>query len=323
MADILISGCRGLIGSGLSAALSAAGRESSGIDLRASPEDADHGDVRDADLLARRLADCEGVVHLAAISRVVWGQREPALCWETNVTATQRLLNAALAAPRRPWVLFASSREVYGEPEQLPVDEDSPLCPINIYGRSKAEGERMTLAAREAGLTTAIVRFSNVYGRTRDHPDRVVPAFARGAALGGTLRVCGGDTLLDFTHVDDAVRGVMAVIEQLAADTRTLLPVHLVTGRGTSLGELAKLAKAAGGGRAKILEAPARSYDVGHFVGDPSRARALLGWQAEIDIGAGIARLVQDFVREAGLVDPPAAAGAPPAETKQKTSSPA
>ena len=91
MSGILISGCRGLIGSALAGALRMAGRACSGIDLRGSVEAADHGDVRDADLLARRIASCEGVVHLAAISRVVWGQRAPALCWETNVTATQRL----------------------------------------------------------------------------------------------------------------------------------------------------------------------------------------------------------------------------------------
>jgi nucleoside-diphosphate-sugar epimerase len=316
LSGILISGCRGLIGSALSGALRAAGRECTGIDLRGSAEAGDHGDLRDADLLARRLASCEGVVHLAAISRVVWGQRAPALCWETNVTATQRLLDAALAAPRRPWVLFASSREVYGEPEQLPVDEDSPLCPINIYGRSKAEGERLTLAAREAGLTTAIVRFSNVYGWMADHPDRVAPAFARAAAIGGTLRVCGGATMLDFTHVDDAVRGVMAVIEQLAANVRTLLPVHFVSGTGTRLDELAELARTLGGRGARVLEAPARSYEVARFVGDPSRARALLGWQPQIDLAEGTARLVREFVSDAGLVDAPAAA-----EELQKSSS--
>jgi len=250
------------------------------------------------------------VVHLAAISRVVFGQRAPALCWETNVTATQRLLDAALAAPRRPWVLFASSREVYGEPEQLPVDEDTPFCPINIYGRSKAEGERLTLAAREAGLTTAIVRCSNVYGRIADHPDRVAPAFARAAAIGGTLRVCGSATTLDFTHVDDVVRALIAVIEQLAANVRTLLPVHLVSGTGTRLDQLAELARTLGGRGARVLDAPARSYEVTRFVGDPSRARALLGWQPQIDLAEGMARLVQDFASDAGLVDPPAAAAA-------------
>jgi nucleoside-diphosphate-sugar epimerase len=310
---ILITGSRGLIGSALCAALRSAGHEAVGIDLRGRPSKGDHGDIRDTDLLDRRLEGCAGVVHLAAISRVAWGQRAPALCWETNVTATQRLLDAALSVARRPWLLFASSREVYGEPEQVPVDEDSPPRPINIYGRSKIEGERITLAAREAGLTTAVVRFSNVYGSMRDHPDRVVPAFARGAALGGTLRVCGSETVLDFTHVEDAVRGIMAVIEQLAANTR-LLPVHLVTGTGTSLGELAALAQAVRGSRCKVLEAPAQSYDVSRFVGDPSRARALLGWQAQIDIAAGMARLVHDFASAAGFIEPP------PAATLQKIS---
>jgi nucleoside-diphosphate-sugar epimerase len=124
--------------------------------------------------------------------------------------------------------------------------------------------------------------------------------------------------MLDFTHVDDVVRGVLAVIEQLAGNTRTLLPVHLVTGTGIRLGELAELAKAAGGRSAKILEAPSRAYDVTHFVGDPSRARALLGWRAQIDIAEGVARLVRDFVSEAGLVETPTEA-----EALQKTSSPA
>ena len=317
MAGILISGSRGLIGSALRAALESAGHETIGIDLRGRPEAADDGDIRDVALLGRRLDDCAGIVHLAAVSRVVWAQRRPALCWETNVTATHRLLDAAAAAGRRPWILFASSCQVYGEPDRLPVDEDSPLRPVNIFGRSKAEGERIVLAAREAGLTTAIVRFAHLYGSTADHLDRVVPAFARAAALGGTLRVCGSDTMLDLTHVDDAVRGIVAVIEQLAADTRTLLPVHLVTGRGTTLGELAGLANAAAGRRARILEAPPRSYDVARFVGDPSRARALLGWQARIDIAAGVARLVRDFAIEAG-----AAEEIPPA-VLQRTSSPA
>jgi nucleoside-diphosphate-sugar epimerase len=315
LARILVSGCRGLIGSALSAALRAAGHATVGIDLRGDPGDQTQGDIRDIDLLARRIDGCDGVVHLAAISRVAWSQRQPALCWEINVTATQRVLDAALSSPHRPWVLFASSREVYGEPEQVPVDEDCAICPRNIFGRSKVEGERITLAAREAGLATAVVRFSNVYGTTTDHADRVVPAFARGAALGGTLRICGQDTRLDFTHVDDAVRGAMAVIEQLLANIRTLLPVQFVTGQGTSLGELAELARAASGRRIKVLEAPPQGHYVARFVGDPSRARALFGWRPQIDIADGMARLIRAFADEAGLVVPPA-----PSE-RQKTSS--
>ena len=307
VARILISGGRGLIGDALAVALRGAGHEVRGIDRRADRQADDHGDIRDADLVAPRIAGCDGIVHLAAVSRVVWAQREPALCWEINVSATQRLLAAARASAGRPWVLFASSREVYGEPEQLPVDEDSPLCPINIYGRSKAEGERLMRAAREAGLNTAVVRLSNVYGSIRDYPDRVVPAFARGAALGGTLRVCGNDTLLDFIHLDDVVHGIMTMIEQLNAGQR-LLPVNLTTGKGTTLGELALLAKAARGSRAKIIQAPAQAYEITRFVGAPDRAMALLGWCAQVAIASGIARLVQDCASAAGFVDPSAAA---------------
>jgi nucleoside-diphosphate-sugar epimerase len=312
LSGILISGCRGLIGSALSGALRAAGRECTGIDLRGSAEAGDHGDLRDADLLARRLASCEGVVHLAAISRVVWGQREPALCWETNVTATQRLLDAALAAPRRPWVLFASSREVYGEPARLPVAEDDALRPVNIYGRSKAEGESLVLAAREHGTTTAVVRFSNVYGSTDDHPDRVVPAFARAAVDGSDLRVDGSGSTFDFAHLGDTVAGVLAVIDALERGERRLPAIHFCTGRATTLGELAQIANRAGGGRSRIIEMPQRSYDVTRFVGDPGRARALLGWQASTEVVEGVRRLVHDFAKlQAGVAAAASAEGAP------------
>ena len=72
------------------------------------------------------MAGVDGVIHLAAVSRVVWGQKNPELCWETNVTGVQNVLDAAREASSRPWVISASSREVYGEAEHLPVSEDMP-----------------------------------------------------------------------------------------------------------------------------------------------------------------------------------------------------
>ena len=71
-------------------------------------------------------------------------------------------MRAAAAMPIRPWVLLASSREVYGEPGQLPVREDTPMRPVNVYGRSKAAAERVALAWRRSGVDTAVVRMANV-----------------------------------------------------------------------------------------------------------------------------------------------------------------
>lgn len=143
-----------------------------------------HGDVTRLTDIEEAIQNCTGVVHLAAVSRVVWGQRDPDLCWRTNVAGLQNLIRLALAQRSKPWVLFSSSREVYGQAPSLPVAETTALNPLSVYARSKAEGERIVLGARNQGLQTAVLRLSNVYGCTKDHADRVIPAFA-GAAVEG------------------------------------------------------------------------------------------------------------------------------------------
>src|SRR5690606_3758971 len=107
-------------------------------------------DVRDRDRVREVVAEVDGVVHAAAISRVIWGEQEPALCWATNVAGLRNVLEMAAASARAPWVIFASSREVYGQADHLPVTEDCPLRPVNVYGRSKVEGERLVEEARSA-----------------------------------------------------------------------------------------------------------------------------------------------------------------------------
>ena len=297
MRKILVTGSQGLVGTALSAELRAKGFSPQGLDLRLAPGHPGRADVADRGRLERMADGCCGIVHLAAVSRVVWAERDPERCWRINVEGTRNVLQAAQGSRSRPWVLFASSREVYGEPTRLPVAEDSPLLPVNIYGRSKAEGEALVLAAREAGLATAIVRFSNVYGSTDDHPDRVIPAFARGAVEGSDLRVDGSGSTFDFTHLDDTIAGVLAVVDALEHGEGRLPPIHFCTGRATTLGELARLANRAGGHRSRIIEMPQRAYDVTKFVGDPRRARAVLGWRASIGMVEGVHRLAQDFAR--------------------------
>lgn len=297
MQRILISGSEGLVASGLIPALEARGVEVCRFDLLGRENSIEQGDIREAAAVRRAMRGCSGVIHLAAVSRVVWGQNDPDLCWETNVEGTKNVLKAAAVSEPKPWVVFASSREVYGEPAGCPVREHDELRPLNIYGRSKLAGERAVHDARQHGLRTAVVRLSNVYGGIDDHVDRVIPAFARAAVEGKALRVDGRDHTFDFTHLDDTVRGIIALCDRLENGAKNLPPIHLLTGRPTTLGELARLTVDTAQSASIIHEAPPRNYDVATFWGDPSRAHKWLDWRAEITLEEGVFRLIQDFER--------------------------
>lgn len=290
---VLVTGSEGLVGKALRVAFEAHGFNVLGLDLLGPSSE--KGDIRSAERVRVAVAMCDGIVHLAAISRVIWAERDPESCWSTNVGGLKTVVEAAWERRPRPWIIFASSREVYGQSDRLPVTEEAPLRPLNVYGRSKLEGERIVGAAADAGLRAAIVRLSNVYGSTGDHADRVVPAFARAAVRGDELRVDGSENTFDFTHIDDTVRGIVAIADILDRGRSPLPPIHLLTGRPTTLGELATLAVRLGGRRSSVVEGPPRSYDVSRFFGTPARAAELLGWAPRIGLVDGLRRLIEDF----------------------------
>lgn len=290
---ILITGSAGLVGTCLTTALRAQGIEVIEFDIKGSGPA--KGDILDADRLRDAAARADGIFHLAALSRVVWGQNNPVLCRRTNVEGVRNVLDAAAASPRKPWVVFSSSREVYGQPAKLPVTEDMPLLPMNVYARSKVAGERLVSAARDAGMHASLVRFSNVYGLTSDHSDRVIPAFAREAAMGGRLRVEGSGNTFDFTHIDDVTVGLVSLTKLMTEDGPPPPPIHFVCGKPCTLGELAEKSVALAGTGATTYEAPARDFDVGRFYGSYARAQEMLGWTPSTPLDDGLSRLIADF----------------------------
>ncbi|HEY1383938.1 MAG TPA: NAD(P)-dependent oxidoreductase [Dongiaceae bacterium] len=304
---ILVTGSDGLIGRALRQVLARQGIATSGLDPR-SESASERGDVCSQTDLARALDGVTGIVHLGAVSRVIDAERDPALCRRVNEEGTRTVLAAALAVAKRPWVIYGSSREVYGQQDRLPVREDVALRPKNVYARSKVAAEQLMDQARTAGLATAILRFSNVYGDVRDHADRVIPAFARAAAAGGVVRVDGAACTFDFTHVADVADAIGRVVQQLVAGERTMPPIHLCTGRELSLGALADLAIARGVPGVHRIEAPERTFDVHRFAGDPARAEALLGWRAQIALETGFTRLVAAYRTQHGTAAPEATA---------------
>lgn len=236
------------------------------------------GDYGDMPLLEEiyRFHNFDGVIHLAAISRVIEAENNQQECVRTNVTSIVSLLTALKLSGQVPWLIFGSSREVYGESKVFPVTESAEKLPMNIYGKSKLQGELLFREyAEQQGLSCGILRFSNVYGNRFDIGDRVLPRFIRAIALGDQLCIEGGGQIIDFTHIDDTVRGIIRTIYYLT-ELGGIEDFHLLPGVGWTLYEAIEIIENILGKKAVIQVNTKRNYDVEKFIGDPSKARRLL-----------------------------------------------
>lgn len=297
MSTILITGLNGLIGKSLyQYLLEKSSYQLKGLDIKFPHSHPSYGDINNFDSIQNHLENCDGIIHLAGVSRVVWGEKQPEYCWQTNVIGTQHILEAAYKSSYKPWVIYASSREVYGQQQQFPVIESARLQPLNHYARSKVAAEELIQQYQAKGLRTAILRFSSVYGRVDDYRDRVTPAFCRAAAFNEPLRIEGLQNTFDFTHVEDVVRGIVKTVNKLEQG-QTLPPIHLTTGVPTTLQQLAELACTINNSTSEIIELPPRNYDVTKFYGDPGLARKYLDWIPQIDVTTGVNQLVTAFCR--------------------------
>jgi nucleoside-diphosphate-sugar epimerase len=288
---LLITGSAGLIGRHLIRQLKLREWRVLGVDLEKHDSDVQL-DICDEGRVAALLPDVTGIVHLAGVSRVVDGERDPIRCKLVNVEGTNGIIRRASEAKMRPWIIFASSREIYGQQDHLPVSEQASPRPMNAYAHSKLMAERLVL---DSGLRGAVLRFSSVYGDILDHADRVTPAFCSAAAAGGQIRIDGKDNGFDFTHVDDVAEGVCRMIELVDSSSSMIAPTHFVSGELYSLEQLAELAIEAAAKPCRVMHAPPRTFDVSRFVGDPSRAVQVIGWRSTTTLELGVRRLVRDF----------------------------
>ncbi|MCC7362924.1 MAG: NAD-dependent epimerase/dehydratase family protein [Dehalococcoidia bacterium] len=278
MTRVTVTGGAGFIGSHLAAALVAAGDKVTVLDnlhrgrREFVPAGATflEGDIRDPAAVERAVAGSEVVYHLAAQSNVMGAMGDIDYSFESNVVGTFNVLKAAARAGVRR-VVFASSREVYGEPPALPVREDAPLNAKNPYGASKLAGEAYCRAWTSFGdVDVYVLRFANVYGP--GDTGRVIPLWLERAHAGQPLQVFGGAQVLDFVPVTTAVQAFRA-----AATAPNRGPVNVGTGQGTPLPELAERILALTGHRSAIEQLPARGAEVVRFVADVTRMREVLG----------------------------------------------
>lgn len=277
----LVTGGAGFIGSHLVDALVARGERVVVLDnlhrgradfiaghLSAGDVTLIEGDIRNEDDVARAMEGARIVYHLAAQSNVLGAMQDGSYSFTTNVVGTHNVLRAAVAAGAER-VVFSSSREVYGDAARVPVPETDALAPKNPYGASKVAGEAYCRAMRFShGLDVAILRFANVYG-PRD-TDRVIPRWLDRAREGRPLSVFGGKQILDFIHIDLAVRALLH-----AGDHGLDEPVNIGSGTGTNILDLAERIRAVTGTTSEVELLAANDCEVVAFVASVERMRAL------------------------------------------------
>src|SRR5262249_9288717 len=199
------------------------------------------GSVTDFDLVRETLKGGDLLFHLAA-RNIIASTRNPREDYEVNIGGTLNVLLAAREADI-PRVVYSSSTSVYGNPRYLPINEDDATNMLSPYAVSKFAGENYCKAFYESyGLSTAVVRYSNVYGPGQ-RPDNpycgVVAKFFEAAMAGQAPRVHGdGDQTRDFTYIDDAVEATLMAAFSPTAEGQVY---NVVTGRETTVNQLAHL----------------------------------------------------------------------------------
>jgi len=320
MTKILLTGAAGYIASHTWVALRAAGYDVLGVDnfCNSSPRVLDRlasligiapafaeVDVRDADAMDRvfREHQIDGVVHFAALKAVGESTQVPLAYYRNNIDGLLTVCEAMQRAECKTLV-FSSSATVYGRAEQLPLTEDAPLGAMSPYGQTKLMGEQILrdLEASDPQWRIGCLRYFNPVGAhesgsigedPRGIPNNLMPYIAQ-VAVGkrAKLQVFGtdyptpdGTGVRDYIHVMDLAEGHVAALDYLRREGRSLT-VNLGTGRGFSVFEVVRAYERASGRAVPCENVPRRPGDVAACYADPSRAAALLGWQAKRDLDA-------------------------------------
>ncbi|MBZ9641195.1 dTDP-glucose 4,6-dehydratase [Streptomyces sp. PSKA30] len=248
-----------------------------------------HGDICDAALVDKLMADADQVVHFAAESHVDRSIDGAADFVRTNVLGTQTLLDAALRHGAGPFV-HISTDEVYGSIESGSWPEEHPLRPSSPYSASKASSDLLALAYHHThGLDVRVTRCSNNYG-PRQFPEKVVPLFITNLLDGRTVPLYGeGRNVRDWLHVEDHCHGIELV------RTRGRPGEVYNIGGGTELSNkelTALLLQACGASWDRVEHVEDRKgHDLRYSV-DWSKARTELGYRPRHDFAAGLAATV-------------------------------
>jgi nucleoside-diphosphate-sugar epimerase len=307
---VLVTGGAGFLGSGLCHTLCGMGAEVTAVDAMlpesgANPANLEDSgarlvtaDIRDADL-APLAEGLDAVFNLAAYTSHAGSMADPFSDLSINATAQLRLIAALREGSPAATVVHASTRQFYGTPRYLPVDEAHPISPPDANGVSKLAGEQYWLLEHKVRNRPVVsLRLTNCYGprlRVKDARQTFLGIWFRRLLEGEPIEVWGGAQLRDLAYLDDVVAAFL-----LAAETPSCAG-HAYNLGGTAPISLFRLAEAAivanGGGRLLAKEFPADrvAIDIGSYYADDGAFRATTGWTPQVSLPDGLRRSLDWF----------------------------
>jgi nucleoside-diphosphate-sugar epimerase len=256
-------------------------------------------DVRDRFSMRYLVRDHEVLFNLAGQTSHLDSMQNPFADLDINVTAQLSILEACREFNPGMDIVFASTRQVYGRPKYLPVDEKHPVKPVDVNGINKVAGEQYHILFHEVyGLKTRVLRLTNTYGprmRIKDARQTFLGIWIKQTLHNQPIEVWGGDQVRDFNYVDDVTAALIGV----AADPSTIGEIYnLGSAENISLRDLAELlVGVAGRGRFEIREFPPerKKIDIGDYYSDAAKIRAALGWNPLVNLRDGLGRTVEYF----------------------------
>ncbi|MDQ3894751.1 MAG: NAD-dependent epimerase/dehydratase family protein [Actinomycetota bacterium] len=311
---VLITGGLGFVGSNLARELVEHGADVTLVDSLipehggllfniAGIEDAvrvNISDVRDRHSLRYLVRDQDYLFNLAGQNSHLDSMRDPDTDLEINCRSQLSIMEACRRENRDVKIVFASTRQIYGRPVQLPVEEGHPIAPVDVNGINKTAGEWYhRLYGDVYGMRVSILRMTNTYGprmRVRDARQTFLGVWFRLLLTGSEFELWGdGTQRRDFTYVDDCVAAFLLGAAREEANGRVY---NLGGSEHVSLRELADLLVAMNGsGSYRIVPFPRerKAIDIGDFYADYAKIERELGWRPLVGLRAGVARTLQYY----------------------------
>ena len=257
-------------------------------------------DVRDVHSMRYLVQDIDFLFNLAGQTSHMDSMEDPYTDLETNARAQLSILESCRHYNPGIKIVFASTRQIYGKPDYLPVDEKHLLRPVDVNGINKMAGEWYHILYNNVyGVRACALRLTNTYGprmRIKDARQTFLGVWLRLIVEGKPFEVWGGEQLRDFSYVDDVTDALLAAAASEATNGRAF---NLGGDCVISLHALAELLVAVNGGgefALRIFPEDRKRIDIGDYYADDTLFRTTLGWAPRVPLREGLARSL-DFYR--------------------------